>query len=809
MANPMRWFRRHQKLMMVVFGVGLMVVFGLGTVVSMVSPSDLTRGEQEDKVIAIWDDGEFKRSDLDNMRVLHFRTIEFLDALQAAAREQKGDEFRSAAMMISPIIRPGEDFQQELVDEELIRRALLAAKVYKDGLVVSDKMVNEYLAIVAGNARFSPNDHKAINRQVNMDRISMTNIREQLKMELAAQQMDLFSFAGFPFYPNPSEAIEINERMTREVDCQVHPIAVSDFEDKTGEPTEAELQVIYEQGKYNYPDPRGITPGFKRGKQVDIEYLVADFETFLQNEINELSKTPGKVKEFYDKMVEEENSLIMEIVPSTDPLDNSGGSDDDAAPKPRIKTGDESADSNDAPPVPRTQNKKADESAGSDDNPPAPPKKSDESKTEDKASDEKKDDGGQSLIVQPTTEQFVALQEEQKSEKTEDKSTENQKTTQDKTENAGEQKPGEQKSGDAAKQDDGDAAQEGETDEKPDQEKDNKSDSDESNIVQIPEIKDEPVIQRRPKPFKDVADQVKREMKRKDATDAVQRAMSIAEGEIRTYTSLYGSWDSMLETERGEKPVPPDMKKIADDNKLQHVKVGKVDEVEFSRDTLGKVIMFIPPRTTISISQFVFDRFDGLNLYDPINASDIMSGANYLYWVTEKNDATVPAFKEARADIVKFWKKQKAVELAMEEANKMAEQINSSNGRTLIELYPIKSVPTGGFKWFTTNFGSPEISNPTGVNGTSQEFMKTTFSLNVKQAGAAPNFLRDTVYVIQVTSDINKPEELGKEFLENQFFKFQGLPQDVQAVSQFYGRDLRQDWQTEFEKSVGLEFIGH
>ena len=67
MANPLRWFRRHQKLMMVFFGVGLMAVFGLGSVFTMINPGKMSV-ERDNPVIATWKGGKITRNDLD---VLH------------------------------------------------------------------------------------------------------------------------------------------------------------------------------------------------------------------------------------------------------------------------------------------------------------------------------------------------------------------------------------------------------------------------------------------------------------------------------------------------------------------------------------------------------------------------------------------------------------------------------------------------------------------------------------------------------------------------------------------------------------------
>ncbi len=837
MANPMRWFRRHQKLMMVVFGVGLMVVFGLGTVVSMINPSDMTRSAVEDELIAKWNGGEIRQSMLDNLRIQHFRTIDFLDALQAEGQRQKGQEWRSAAMPISPIMRRNQEIPEELVQEELIRRFLLAEKANKDGIVVNDSMVTDYLAMVGGNGEFSLNDHEAINREVNQGASSMTSIREHLKLELAAQQASRFATAGFPIFPNVGESLQFNERLTREVDCRVYPITVSEFEAKAGEPSDSELKELYEKGKYRYPDPTGKNPGFKFGKKIGIAYFVADFEAFLQNEMNKFSDE--EVQKYYETMVENEDSLIMEIIP-VEPESPKDDKDAESAPSPRDKTvpvdedpvpkpGDQkkadesgaetSADDKTAEDKKSdetsTDNKKADDSKADD-------KKADDKKTDDKSEgDESKKDDKLSLTINPSQSQFVSIQEEAKKQdetaKKEGESSE--KSTGSDASTGQDEKTKSDATGNAEKQDDSknaesssadDSAKQDEVAKPPTQQNDtdSKTDSDQDETaVQLPEMADKPADIRRPKPLKDVVDIVKREMAKKPATDAVQMSMDKATAEIRTYTALYGRWDATPEKERGEKPKAPDMAAIAKANNLEYVKPQIMDEAQFTSDRLGKVFMFINQRAA-TVASLVFQQFDGLNMYDPQNANDIMSGSNFLFWITEKINSKVPTFEECRDDVAEFWRKQRALELALEEAKSVAAEVNGKE-KALETKFPVTSVATGSFRWFSNNFGRTDISSPTGLSRVSDEFMQKIFDLNVNGATAAANLVGDTVYVVQVNQAQSDLEAIGKDFLENKFFKFREIPPDVQGVADYYRQELGFNWIEGFEESMGLEMIAH
>ena len=192
----------------------------------------------------------------------------------------------------------------------------------------------------------------------------------------------------------------------------------------TEEPTAAELKKLYEKGKYQFPDPTGEEPGFKIGRKVNVQYLVADFETYLQNEMNKLSDE--EVQKEYERLVEEEDDLVMEPVPiednsiklndatpgetESDPAPNSGDSDA-AAP------GDEAAPSDVTPPPGSEDGGGSSSDNATDSETPA---------AETPSSEPAEGDGNQSRRVQSSKFQFVSTeaQQEQPDEgKTEAKAT--------------------------------------------------------------------------------------------------------------------------------------------------------------------------------------------------------------------------------------------------------------------------------------------------------------------------------------------------------------------------------------------------
>ena len=119
-----------------------------------------------------------------------------------------------------------------------------------------------------------------------------------------------------------------------------------------------------------------------------------------------------------------------------------------------------------------------------------------------------------------------------------------------------------------------------------------------------------------------------------------------------------------------------------------------------------------------------------------------------------------------------------------------------------------EAVDTGSFTWFTT-LGDIRYSTPVGVEQPGQEFMKQVFSLDEMSAGVAANETQEVVYAIQVTKkDKKSVEQLGTEYLDQQFFTFKRVPFDVSSLSNFYTQQVNFDWMDEFTEDMELEWVG-
>ena len=178
-------------------------------------------------------------------------------------------------------------------------------------------MVDDYLRDLSAGAEFSRLDYEAINNEVNSRYSTMSRIRERLKIELLANQMLLFGTLGISGAPNVTEAVQLFSRTIDQVECEVLPVDVSKMESQvTTAPSPAEVKALYEEGKYDFPTANGEKPGFKMGPKLKLGYFVADFQAFLQQEMNELSDED--VQKEYERLVAAKDEMVLEPLPVDD-----------------------------------------------------------------------------------------------------------------------------------------------------------------------------------------------------------------------------------------------------------------------------------------------------------------------------------------------------------------------------------------------------------------------------------------------------------------------------------------------------------
>ena len=265
----------------------------------------------------------------------HHQTRKFLNELRNLGMEKRGEEFVNLVTPIEPMMNG----DQEEIDDQLIKRRLLAEQAESEGLLVSDSMIDQYLfgtyGVLDGDG-MSTRDLELLNRRVNNGQISMAAVRRQLKTELLYQKMNMLSRAGIPRVPNPSESIQHYAKMTQKMEGEIFPVSIKDYIDESAMPSQTEIRSLYDEGKYDLKDPTGEQPGFKLPRRVKMQYFVGSYQDFLDKATADLSDEEIQAK--YDELVAQESDLVMEIVPDESsiedempPINLEGDDDGDSA----------------------------------------------------------------------------------------------------------------------------------------------------------------------------------------------------------------------------------------------------------------------------------------------------------------------------------------------------------------------------------------------------------------------------------------------------------------------------------------------
>lgn len=831
------WFRRHAKILMVVLGSAAMAIFGLGPVFDELARGGGRGATGENEIVATWNGGNIKRSDLDLWERGHYQAQRFLRDVRLAAEEKKGDRITSLA---TPIPMLQDQMGPQAVDEQLVSKFLLSERAKTEGIIVSDGMVDDYIALTSGEAGFSNRDLEAINKEAN-SYCSLQAVKEHLKFELLATQMQRLAETGLPMVPSPTEAMELYSRTSEQVDCEVLPISVEKFYDQVNSDiSTSEMKKVYDEGKYDFPDPTGEKPGFKIGRKVKVQYFKADYQTFLTNEKNKL--TDAEVQKEYDRLVEEKSSIVMEpvkieddsiTIPGAPPAGGNTPTDVDTPPPaegdtpepPPTPEGGTSETTTESPDLtPLLEEKPA--TPGTPVELPGTPagEVTPESGTVPTPSTPPATEGDQSLKITKSKFQFVSTGRQEATDETA-QVTEPVAGTQVETPVAEVQLPpvatpttteGVQQTpttesstppvtpGTPETTQDGDETATPTTTQEPEI-------GGISNIMD--DLADTEAKEQKPKPLSEVVDEVKNSMCQEKARKAMNDALMRAINPVEVYYQSIVRWEHEGSKE-GDEPPMFDAEAIAKEHGLTVVETDLVDDLELLSDPIGS--LGVPQRVSIggrvqnrivAVGQMIFNQFGEIKPYETQTVNDIWgSQSSYVFWLTEKADTRVPEFKEVEEEVKKFIKQSKAFDLAMEEAKSKQKQVNDKRTETMGNIFGEQAVVTGGFSWFTT-FGEARYSMPNGVTSPGEEFMSTAFGLAKLEAGVAPNATKDTIYVIQAIEPARNVSESGYDFLSNQYFKYKRIPNEAFQVGQRYTRDLSLTWNEELQKQMNFKFL--
>lgn len=315
---------------------------------------------------------------------------------------------------------------------------------------------------------------------------------------------------------------------------------------------------------------------------------------------------------------------------------------------------------------------------------------------------------------------------------------------------------------------------------------------------------DDDKIVKRPRPLKEVADQIRRQLKGQEARIAMTTALKTVESELENYYVQVLQWDDG--NSGREKPALPDFQAIADSNGMRLGETALVDNEQLNETEIGSAIevMFINQRPqAVRLGDKIFDGYTDLREYGAQTAND--RDKSYVYWPTELADTQTPAFEDAKDAVIAFWRQREAFNKAKKAAEDLAASANGE--KKLSEVAPEKTFQTGEFSWFVARGQRAGFADPIGVDNAGEEFMQTAFGLEQGQAGVASNRTRDTIYVIEPQTEKKPIAEIGQTYLKDNLFKFQRIPPDVGLVNGHYFQEKQMDWNREYVDSMDFDLM--
>jgi hypothetical protein len=801
---------------------------------------------QSDPVKVSWKGGQLTRNELQQLRYVHNATVRFVSLVINEATKRQGTPRAPGYMFVNLQsgqigISPYDD------DGHLVETMILAQRAKELGVKVNDETVKNFLIKLGDyTLKDSDGDFDALVRQAVPD--SQVNITpgmlfEHLKTEILAQQVRIMLQAGVEsFTPGditplgsrpmrlffrdhgllpPGEMWLAYEKLNRRVTIEAYPLAVEDFVSKvTEEPTDADLQKLFEEGRTRLANPAFPVSGFMQPHKVAFQYVKAELgettdkdgkrvitpSSFLDVARKEI--TDEQIAKAYEEGKAKGEFKVVEpppmpVTPEVKPVDPATKPEEKPGEKPAEKPADPNAPKEEKPTEkppekpaePKKEEPKVDDAKKPETNPvdpkpadpkpadpkPADPKPADPKPTDPKPAEPKKNEG--SALARDV--QLVNFQADEK-KKDENPAEAKPADTKPADPKPAENKPAETKPADPATPAD---TKPGET--KP--------------VDPAAKPEDKPAEKEvKFKPLDEVKDEIRTTLARAVAADRRQALISKIITEVNLYARQYNKWkaydarDKELKAEKLppskvtiEKPAPLDLAKLVGDPALKVEVIPLVDQYEVQEEidqpqadgTSKKVPKYdigvngfrFFERESATFPQFAFG--EGENFYSaetlPFSweQKQFLGGIStiYVYWRTDEQKAKELDFKAARESVVAYWKMQKALELAKAEAQKLAEQASKGKDLKTLVAKPEQVLTPPAFSWFSVGaaqFSRPTLTQVPGVRYAGQDFFQGVFDLEVGQAGVALDQPHTTVYAVKILGEEGISAEDRLRFLE-------------------------------------------
>lgn len=846
MSSPLSFFRRNQKKLLVVFGVLIMLTFVVGDYISRYQTQ--SGAAAPEGAVVTWKHGKLYDRDLWAMREAHNLAVRFLDLLVQKTIEAKGQPRGLGVSVVGGrVIDPG--IPRSYAEEDLVQTVILARKAEDLGVWISDGAIFEFLDTLSDDV--IPRDQFGVLlKDATGGRFGKAQLFEQLRTELLAQHMRFMAGSGV-FSMSPSLAWDAFNRLNRAVKTELLPLPAEEFKSKvTGQPTEAEVAALYEEGKSRYAAPDVAEPGFKRRRKIAFQYLKADFEKYLQQEMASL--TQEQVAEYYEKnksdfKVPEPPPAEAKKPAEAKPAEAKPAEAKPAEPKP-AKAKPDSAKPADAKPEPTKPADAKPEPAKPEPAKPADvksePAKPAEAPSTKPASEpaptpKDKDEAAKEVELNldpPASKDAPAKTGESKQSRNRaappgapfmfvsyNAGEADKEAPQETAKESPKEKPKEPKNDAAAKAPPKDVPA-ANSESPPAPKADAKPPTPpaghekppaappvaappESASAKPEEKKEEPPAKY--KPLAEVEQEIRRNLARAPAQDKVTAALNNARDELRKHFQAHASWRASSKAKPDlPEPTPPDVNELGKKYGLIGGETPLVDELQIGDYELGKAYRF-----NIAGNQFRRESFaeiaytDRMPLYQTDQIRSFEVDVEFLYWKTKETEPFVPPLEDIRDEVVDAWKTQQAFQLARAEAEKLAKAAKGDKPlkESLAPEMAKKLLEPPAFTWLThgampMGSGAPMLNVVEGVEHAGQEFMQAVFRLKAGEVGVAVNTPHTVAYVVRLASESPPEEQRRTQFVEG------GLTGDTGFLARVELQGFLNQWHRDLDKEMQVKW---
>lgn len=265
---PFAVFRQHQRKLLAVFAIMAMI----GFVLSDTLPRWINSGgvNNADYVVADLFDRPVRRSDLAAMAQQRERANQFMAYISRNAGFFGGT---TQAELIDAMILKHEADRLDIPATSAFARRWIDQQT-GGGMTAAtfENILSKYNSTISGEDL-------------------LINLAEQIRILLARQEVAMPVVTPLDVYRNFRD-------QTERASFKTLPFLVDSYVGKVGEPTDSELNALYDQGKDLLPDPLRVAPGFKVPRKIKVEFVSIDAADLARKIRAELPE--GEVEAYYE-----------------------------------------------------------------------------------------------------------------------------------------------------------------------------------------------------------------------------------------------------------------------------------------------------------------------------------------------------------------------------------------------------------------------------------------------------------------------------------------------------------------------------